>query len=270
MKRILLYLILILFALLPLKSDFIKNDKIFKYEDGSDASKILFKSFDLKGLIYITESGLSLVPKRISENKEETHRVNIEFIDADFSSYSGIKSNTIVNYNGQETKNYQELTFHEIYDGIDLRFYTTSNNELEFDFILSEESDPKQIKLKVHNSEGYFINEHQEIEILTKISPLFISPPISYTLTGQSKNIIHTKYVKSDGFISIQLKSYNKNEKLIIDPITRFSGSYYGGNGNDTGYDVVYDSNKNYYINIIFYPLLKNYYIVSFQIFYFI
>jgi len=51
----------------------------------------------------------------------------------------------------------------------------------------------------------------------------------------QGETIVEATWKIEGNNISFQLGSYNENEVLVIDPVVRLRGTYYGGTGNDYG-----------------------------------
>ena len=48
--------------------------------------------------------------------------------------------------------------------------------------------------------------------------------------------------------LSFEIENYNPNLELIIDPVTRLWGTYYGGSGTDLGYSCSTDASGNVYL----------------------
>src|SRR5690606_20259205 len=68
--------------------------------------------------------------------------------------------------------------------------------------------------------------------------------PIVY----QNNKQLKAKWQIKNNTLSFEIENYNPNLELIIDPITRLWGTYYGGAGDDLGYSCATDASGNVYM----------------------
>ena len=147
-----------------------------------------------------------------------------------------------------DVPNYQEIYYKNIYDGIDLRYYTNKKG-LKYDFIVHPGADIHQIRVKYVGIEGLEINNFGNLIINTSIKDiidrnLFIYQNYSgsqHQVRGRFKILNNLEY----GFEL--LNNYRKQEILVIDPRLEYS-TYIGGSNSESGRGIAVDSIGNAYI----------------------
>ena len=123
-------------------------------------------------------------------------------------------------------KSYKNITYKNIYDGIDLKWYE-NNNQLEYDFIVKPNADLNQIKLEVNGAQKLNISKNGELVIKTPLGTIIEKAPVAY----QSDKIIASEWELKNNVLSFKIANYDHNLPLIIDPAARLWGTYYGGSG---------------------------------------
>jgi len=216
------------------------------------------------GQIYLGENGISFVAQKEltdynnssndnASKQYELHRINLNFKNAkkpivSTSDLTSDREYFIHNNRTIELFQTNEIYFSNIYNGIDFRAYFTSNDEFEFDFVIHPNADPNSIKLAISHQKSIQLNESGEINLEFEFDKLEVNKPFSYQTIDKEISEISSSFVLSNNILSFNIGDYDKTKKLTIDPITRFMGSYFGGNGNDVSYDIDEDSQGNYYI----------------------
>lgn len=139
-------------------------------------------------------------------------------------------------------KSYHNIIYNNIYDRIDLKWYE-KNGQLEYDFIVAPNSDYNQIKIEINGAKKLSINEKGELEIETPYGSITEQAPIAY----QGNVIVKAKWIleSNSKVVSIRLGNYNPALPVIIDPVVRSWGSYYGGTGDDFGRGIAVDASGN-------------------------
>lgn len=140
--------------------------------------------------------------------------------------------------------NYEQLTYKNLYNGIDAIF-TLENHSLKYEFHLAANADPSQIKMIWQNENNVktqvALNE-KNLRIHSGEIQLTDKHPISYTKEG---NLIPSSFKIEDNVISFNIEK--SNEPIVIDPKIDWS-SYYGGSSNDRIYGSATDTNLNLYV----------------------
>lgn len=235
---------------------------------------VLFSGIDGNLVYHLKDKGVSYQLTRIDESKElnnfpsfpdkiesleknkiatksTTYRVDINWLNAnsDFSVEKGEATEGVENYysatcpNGiMNVKNYKDVTYKNIYNGIDIKWY--QNDGLEYDFIIQAGANYKQIQLEILGAEKLSINKNGELEIKTNLGTIIEKAPIAY----QNKNKIPCIWQIKDKTVSFKLSNYDIQQQIIIDPAVRLWGTYYGGSGIEYGHGCANDASGNVYI----------------------
>jgi hypothetical protein len=138
-------------------------------------------------------------------------------------------------------KSYASVTYKNLYENIDLKFYQTPDGELEYDFIVHPRGDYKKIQLDIQGA-TLSLNENQELSITT---PLGTITEGALRVHQQGKALIANWVISSLGTVSYQIENYNSDADLTIDPPVRLWGTYYGGSIWDEGYSCTTDASGN-------------------------
>lgn len=236
---------------------FIENNNTFYSINGDENIDVIFVSHYKDGAIYLRYGGFSIVSKDISyddydirNTKYEYHRIDFEFDAMNpnrvIRTQKPHKTNEFVFRDNQrkELKAYSEIIYENLYPNIDLKFYHTDDAQPEFDFIVKPGANPKQIKMLLKYANFTFLDENGDLILGTNIREVDVSAPVSFVDNVK----IDSRYNLKNNILSFEIDDYDKSKTLIIDPITRLWGSYYGSSLNETAYDIDHDSQGNYYI----------------------
>lgn len=229
---------------------------------------VLFSGIS-KGMVYhLTQKGISYQLNRIDNWKETLdiktstklktpgqttiYRVDVNWIGADPNSgiIKGAELPGSDNYylaqcpNGiLNVKKYKDVIYKNIYKDIDLKWYE-KNGELEYDFILKPNADPKQIKIEIKGAEKLSINANGELEIKTPLGTILEQAPVAF----QNNKLIKTQWKLNGSILGFKISNYDVELPLVIDPAVRMWGTYYGGSFDDIGKSVATDITGNVYM----------------------
>ena len=131
-----------------------------------------------------------------------------------------------------DVPNYKEIIYKNLYNNINLRYYTTSKG-LKYDFIVHPGGNPNDIKLNFEGADDLFIDIQGNINIRTNFgsmidSELYISQE---TENGEKLIIGEFKILNTTTYGFKVLGDYNRNKNLVIDPL--IYSTYVGGNNVD-------------------------------------
>lgn len=116
----------------------------------------------------------------------------------------------------------------EVYPGVDVEWYY-KNGELEYDFLVKPNADPKRIELAVDGARDMRISEKGEVIIGTHHGSLVKRAPVVYQATAEGRKAIVGRYRSvADRHIRFELGAYDKSLPLVIDPILSYA-TYIGG-----------------------------------------
>ena len=178
----------------------------------------------------------------------ETYRMDLELVGAKLNNSITTegKSSDFINYNNYQVfdvHSYSKVIYHNVYPSIDWVIYIVDNN-LKYDFVVHPGGDPKMIKLKTHAVENISLGSDGALNLKSRMGTIIEERPVSF----QGKAAIKTAFTLTDNIVSFNVDTYNKKEDLIIDPLVRFWGTYYGGTGYDYGRSCTVDANGDIYI----------------------
>jgi hypothetical protein len=140
-------------------------------------------------------------------------------------------------------KSYTDVTFKNLYTGVDVKWYE-KNGELEYDFIVAPNTDYTKISWEIKGADRITIGENGQLIIETPLGNIEEQAPIAFQ--GETK--VEATWKIDGNKISFQLGSYNENEVLIIDPVVRLWGTYYGGSSDEYGRSCATDASGNVFL----------------------
>jgi hypothetical protein len=123
----------------------------------------------------------------------------------------------------------------DVYPGIDLVYYGTEH-QLEYDFVVSPQSDPGQIHLSITGAHPV-VKPNGELRLQLSATPrdndIVLRKPVLYQQLGtQRQDIAGSFSLAADGAIGFRIGSYDHTRELVIDPVVSYA-SYFGGSAED-------------------------------------
>jgi Beta-propeller repeat len=144
--------------------------------------------------------------------------------------------------------NYSGVTYHELYDGVDLDWYANRAGELEFDLTLAPGVDPAGIRLSYTGAERLVVDRSGALVLHVGGSQLRQAPPVVYQHVDGVRREVRGRYlVHGDHRVGFRLGSYDTTRPLVIDPVLSYS-TYLGGSGDEQGNVIVVDRDRNVYL----------------------
>jgi hypothetical protein len=145
--------------------------------------------------------------------------------------------------------NYTRLKESEVYDGIDMVFYSRGG-ELEYDFEVAPGADPKQIRMTFDGAEHIRVDEATGDLLMTVSSGAELRQlrPQIYQQIGSRRVEVAGRYEVLDrGQVTFALAGYDRSRALVIDPTIAFT-VFFAGESYDYAYGVAIDPSHNAYI----------------------
>ncbi len=136
-----------------------------------------------------------------------------------------------------------------VYRGIDLVFYG-DRGQLEYDFVVSANADPAQIRMYFDGSNSLAVTENGDLAVGAGESHISFHKPVVYQETGGRRNRVAGQFALLDEHtVGFKLGRYDHARALVIDPTLAY-GTYIGGSGfpGDLGYGVAVDKSGNAYV----------------------
>jgi gliding motility-associated-like protein len=119
-------------------------------------------------------------------------------------------------------KVYQGVTYHDLYPGIDIRYYT-NNGQLKYDLIVHPGADVSKVRMRYDGVDRLSMKKEQLIAA-TSVGNVTQLAPYSYVFDAQrGRTDIGCRYVIRDGnTVGFQLQDHDPSSTLIIDPTVVF------------------------------------------------
>jgi uncharacterized repeat protein (TIGR01451 family) len=250
-------------ALKPINEtiSFEENKGQMKDQNWKSRPDVLYSGSSEGMNFFIRNSGISYQLSRVESWKEEeeedmlhaslgsddkkrqvpdqigTYRVDAEWLNAnqDFSINKGTALEGYNNYynvpEGVEpalfVKKYESLTLKNVWNGVDIHYYG-NGGFLETDYIVAPGADYRQIQIDIKGAELSTDDQGN----------LIIKTPFGEIREGQLKVyqndvLIEASWKIEGNRVSFDIPNYNPNIAMVIDPLTRVWGTYYGGAGDD-------------------------------------
>ncbi len=249
---------------------YLENKGQIKNQNGLSRPDVLFSFTNSYGNSFIRNNGISyqlynvitfdtirypdndnkelpanIVPKTISIYRVDVNwqginnnfQINKESGSSYFYNYI-IENNYITN-----VKKYEKVILKNVYNNIDIKYYSQNDN-LKYDFIVHPGGNYKNIKLKI-NGASLSLDSLGNLKITTPLGDITESKPIVF----QGTDTLAAQWIiKQGGNVEIKILSpINYSQDIIIDPLTRLWGSYFGDSQNDGIYDMTKDNSGNIY-----------------------
>ncbi|MBI2270668.1 MAG: SBBP repeat-containing protein [Bacteroidetes bacterium] len=161
-------------------------------------------------------------------------------------------------------KQYNKITYKNIYNGIDMAYYGDKTNGIKYDLIVKPHADPSQIKLHWKGAESIYLNREGDLVIKTSVNEFTESIPKVYQVINgkvvdvkaeyklyemldvreknNTTNNSHISCLKSHIYeVTFELGTWNQEHPLVIDPWA----TYYGGNNFDLSSGIDTDNSGN-------------------------
>jgi len=167
-------------------------------------------------------------------------------------NFSVVKEDELPGYNNYYTavcpngatyvKSYQGIILKDLYTNIDLHYYS-QKGLLKHDYLVAPNADYTQIQIEVKGAE-ILLQKDGSVLLKTPLGNVEEGAPIVY----QAGKKIKANWVLKNNVLSYNIPYYDKNLPLVIDPLVRSWGTYYGGTGVDYQRDMDSDGSSNVYI----------------------
>jgi gliding motility-associated-like protein len=226
------------------------DEFLFKPNAGMWQSEILYRTFQ-------NNQNVSFLNDRISFGRRTTANEAAAAFDPDktvLSHYSFweiefLRSNQTAEIipSGQRDRNisyfgpkqeeaikiieYENITYKNIYNGINLKFYNSSNKQLKYDFIVAPHANFADIQLKYNGIVKITKNKAGQLLVHTKAGIFKEDHPVAWQIIDNQKIEIAVEYEIIDETLSYKVGEYNHNYELVIDPVYLDWSSYFYGEG---------------------------------------
>jgi hypothetical protein len=139
---------------------------------------------------------------------------------------------------------YKGVRYANVYPGVDLMFHG-SQQQLEYDFEVAPGADASPIALQVNGARDLHLAPNGDTVISTPVGDIALHKPITYQGEGATRREVASNIeLRADGSLGFHVGDYDRNQKLIIDPVLTYS-TYLGGSATGSISGLVTNSSGN-------------------------
>lgn len=176
-----------------------------------------------------------------------SHAFNVDFVGAS-SQVEIIADKPLDTYNNYfigndpskwaaNCKVYQGVTIKNIYPDVDIRYYTQEGS-LKYDIVAHPGADLNKIALKYDGVDKLDIVK-KELSIATSVGRVKELAPYTFQFNAKGKKDLDCRYIIKDNTVRFNIKNYDRNSTIIIDPTVVFI-SFSGSSANNWGFTATY------------------------------
>jgi hypothetical protein len=109
--------------------------------------------------------------------------------------------------------------YHNVYPGIDLHYNPTTNQNLEYSFMVHPGTDPSTIRLTVPGANGLNLDAQGNLVLHTPAGDFVSTAPVLFQEVNSSRVPVQGGYARlADGEIGFRVGRYDRTQLLTIDP----------------------------------------------------
>jgi hypothetical protein len=137
---------------------------------------------------------------------------------------------------------FAKVEYQRVYPGIDLVYYG-SQQQLEYDFVISPGADPGVIQLRFTGANRIEVDGRGDLVLDVGGQEIRQHKPLVYQEIEGGRQEISSGFTFSGQQVGFRLGAYDSNRPLVIDPVLSYS-TYLGGNGYEVGLGIAVDPNS--------------------------
>lgn len=240
-------------------------DQQVKYKGDVDAGSVFIRSSGFTILKHDKQDYNNLMSMMHGDMKGESkgvdkktvlrsHSWNVDFVGAS-PQMKVVADKPISTYNnyligddpskwGRDCKIYQAITLKDVYPNVDVRYYT-NNGTLKYDILAHPGADISKIMLRYDGLSKIEV-KNRELVLTSSIGEMRESYPYTYQSTGKEKMDVSCRYIVKGNTVSFDVKNYDRNAILVIDPTLIFC-SLSGSSANNWGFTATYGPDGSFF-----------------------
>ncbi|TDB58691.1 DUF7948 domain-containing protein, partial [Arundinibacter roseus] len=226
----------------------------FEKNAGQFQQKILYVGKTPQVQARFLEKQVSFVVQKKDNLHNQAFVWNMDFLGAtpkriySQKTQSGIHTYLNRDLTAHTTQRSGELWYEQLYNGIDLRFYGTSNGLMEYDFVVAPGASPADIAYRLDGMIGLHIDDKGNLLMKTPFGEISKNKPYTYqVINGRRREVKSHFTLDSNTIVRFKVDEYDKTKPLIIDPLVMEWSTFLGGE-NARLIDMKVDALGNTYI----------------------
>lgn len=137
------------------------------------------------------------------------------------------KSNDFYNYwlgdpsqHASKVSSFDEITYANIYNGVDVKYYSSPEGFLENDIIVKPYANHDIISFELEGIDEIALGNDGTLILGTSVGEVIIPAPVSYLLDNKGNKVpIIVNFELTNTIIRFQIPAYDNSKTLVIDPI---------------------------------------------------
>ena len=145
---------------------------------------------------------------------------------------------------------YGQVTYHDIYPGIDLVYHAAADGSLEYDFDVNPGADASTIDLEFQGADNVAAGTSGGLAVSTAAGQLtWAAPQLSQQVNGSQHKVSGGYTTRPGNRVGFTVGSHDSSQELVIDPQLTYS-TYLGGSSGlgNQGNAITTDASGNTYV----------------------
>lgn len=231
------------------------DGSFFLTENGFTISQ--YKSKDLQNIkdrIHGMDKGDFKSGSKSKNDIVKSHAYSVSFLNGSAAAIKGEKPLATVNnyFIGNDPSKwasnccvFQAVTYHNVYHGIDIRYYVDGASNLKYDIIVKPGGRVEDIAMKYSGADK-IETKNRELIITTPLGKSRELKPFSFQTINNQKEEVECRYEIKGDVVKFKIKNYSPQETLVIDPTLIFF-SYSGSVADNWGFTATYGPDGSFY-----------------------
>jgi PKD repeat protein len=140
---------------------------------------------------------------------------------------------------------YSSVKLENVYNGIDVVYFYTPENQIRYDYYVAPNADLSQIKMKFEGQDGLELAPNGDLIFKTSLGDIAHGKLYAYQeVNGTQQQISCNFKIIDNNVVTFQVSNYDKNLPIIIDPTVNYV-TYFGKTGTDYSYTTGIDPSGN-------------------------
>ena len=147
-----------------------------------------------------------------------------------------------------DVPNFASVQYRDVYQGVDLTYHASPDNNLEYDFTVAPGGDVAAIRMQFQGVTGLRLDGQGNLVLGTAAGDLTEKAPTVYQQDGSARQAVSARFVLlGNSQVGFAVGDYDHSRPLVIDPVL-VGQTFLGGSGADAAYAVASSPSGNLYV----------------------